>query len=65
MVMKLNIFISDKKIEEMMSNALNDKTFFQSLVVRDDYGTRILPMLHDKGVYEKYCPEEVQEIFMF
>lgn len=65
MVMKLNIFISDKKIEEMMSNAFNDKTFFRSLVVRDDYGARILPMLHDKGVYEKYCPEEVQEIFMF
>ena len=65
MVMELNIFISDKKIEEMMNNALNDVTFFQSTVFRDDYGERIVPMLHAKGVYDKYCPKDVQDIFLF
>lgn len=64
-LMKRNLFISDGIIITMMSNQYTGKSFFEACIQRNDYDTRIVPLLKQNGAYDNFMPQAVKDLFLF
>lgn len=64
-LMAKDIFISEKKIREMLNDQMNDVVFFQSSTLRSDYEELFMPIILESGRFERYLPQTAKDVFLF